>query len=194
MSTHGGANRRDSVKNKDKQALSALTTSPELLRQPPISLLVLDRALDPLPGGAANQTAAQSAAAVPKRFLDQLRPGGRSWQSAATPFLTSGRRWRFGPSLAPCTTILALHEPERECGGGARLYRKALELDPKMAGIHYNIGYIFHDQKKLTDAVAFYRKAIELNPEDRQIPHGIGTGVARPEKSRRGGRVPPESH
>ena len=44
-------------------------------------------------------------------------------------------------------------------------YRKAIELNPKYASAHNNLGHALKAQGKLDEAVASFRKAIELNPE-----------------------------
>jgi tetratricopeptide (TPR) repeat protein len=44
-------------------------------------------------------------------------------------------------------------------------YQKAIELDPKWAPAHYNLGLIYYDQHKLDAAIAAYQKAIELDPK-----------------------------
>jgi tetratricopeptide (TPR) repeat protein len=56
-------------------------------------------------------------------------------------------------------------------------YRKAIELDPRIAIFHTNLGVVLsylgvvlRDQHKTGEAIAEYRKAIELDPRD-ALPH-----------------------
>jgi superkiller protein 3 len=44
-------------------------------------------------------------------------------------------------------------------------WRKAIELNPKLAAFHYDLGLAQAKQNRLDDAIACYRKAIELNPK-----------------------------
>jgi tetratricopeptide (TPR) repeat protein len=55
-------------------------------------------------------------------------------------------------------------------------YRKAIELDPRLAMPHYNLGIAFGDQSKTEEEIAEYRKAIELDPRF-AAPHS-NLGVA----------------
>jgi tetratricopeptide (TPR) repeat protein/energy-coupling factor transporter ATP-binding protein EcfA2 len=49
-------------------------------------------------------------------------------------------------------------------------YRKAIELDPRLAAPNYNLGLALRDQLKTDEAIAEYRKAIEVDPRD-AAPH-----------------------
>ncbi|HEY6364547.1 MAG TPA: tetratricopeptide repeat protein [Candidatus Binatia bacterium] len=51
-----------------------------------------------------------------------------------------------------------------------RAYHMALELDPKMAAAHINLGRLYHDAKELQKAEAHYRAALEIDLED-PAPH-----------------------
>jgi tetratricopeptide (TPR) repeat protein len=44
-------------------------------------------------------------------------------------------------------------------------YRKAIEFDPKSAGALVNLGTIFFNARKWTDAERYYRQALEVDPE-----------------------------
>ena len=44
-------------------------------------------------------------------------------------------------------------------------YRKAIELDPKLATAHINLGTALKDKGQLDEAIACYKKAIELDPK-----------------------------
>src|SRR5262249_17687762 len=48
----------------------------------------------------------------------------------------------------------------------AACFRKVIELDPKNANAHLNLGYALQLQGKAVEAIACYRKAIELDPKN----------------------------
>jgi tetratricopeptide (TPR) repeat protein len=52
--------------------------------------------------------------------------------------------------------------------------RKAIELDPKNAQAHDNLGVALRQQKKLDEAVAAHRKAIEVDPKYAPAHHNLG--------------------
>ena len=45
-----------------------------------------------------------------------------------------------------------------------RNYQRAIELDPKSASAHDDLGLALSSQGKTDDAIAEYRRAIELSP------------------------------
>jgi superkiller protein 3 len=53
-------------------------------------------------------------------------------------------------------------------------YKKAIELDPKFAVAHTNLGIALHAQGKLDEATACYKKAIELDPNDAGLHYNLG--------------------
>ena len=70
----------------------------------------------------------------------------------------------------------ALQRPTRANNAEARaLLRRAVELDPKYAAAHSNLGAVLADQKKLDEAIAAFRKAIELDPKYAGAHHNLGT-------------------
>jgi tetratricopeptide (TPR) repeat protein len=54
-------------------------------------------------------------------------------------------------------------------------YRKAIELDPRLAVTHYNLGLALRDQHKTDEAIAAYRKAIELDPRLALLHSNLGS-------------------
>ena len=54
------------------------------------------------------------------------------------------------------------------------LYRRALELDPKDAATHYNLGAILLAQMDIKDALAELRAADQLRPGDAAIQCSLG--------------------
>src|SRR5256885_1250343 len=53
-------------------------------------------------------------------------------------------------------------------------FRNTLEIDPRHAGAHNNLGYLLERQGKSAEAAAEYRKAIENKPGDRQAHFNLG--------------------
>ncbi len=49
-------------------------------------------------------------------------------------------------------------------------YQKAIELDPKDAIAHNNLGLALQAKDQRDEAIASYMKAIELDPKPRQSP------------------------
>jgi superkiller protein 3 len=56
-------------------------------------------------------------------------------------------------------------------------YRKAIELDPRFALAHSNLGNALLDQKKPDEAIAAYRKAIELDPNLTLAHNNLGNAL-----------------
>ncbi len=56
-------------------------------------------------------------------------------------------------------------------------FRKAVELDPKFALAHYNIGLALYDQGKREEATAEFRKAVELDPKLVQAHYNLGIAL-----------------
>ena len=76
-------------------------------------------------------------------------------------------------------------------------YRKAIELDPKNATAHSNLGNALRAKGQLDEAIACYKKAIELDPK----PFGSSSTVQQPGRCvrgqgpvGRGHRLLPEGH
>ena len=57
-------------------------------------------------------------------------------------------------------------------------YRKAIELDPKLAVAHYNLGIALRAKGQVDEAIAAYKKAIELNPKYAEPHCNLGAILA----------------
>jgi superkiller protein 3 len=57
-------------------------------------------------------------------------------------------------------------------------YRKAIELDPKLAAAYYNLGNRLSDLGKKEEAIAAYRKAIELDPKLAAAYNNLGNRLS----------------
>ncbi len=56
-------------------------------------------------------------------------------------------------------------------------YRKAIELDPKYAAAHSNLGAALKEKGQLDEAIACYRKAIELEPKFAAAHSNLGVAL-----------------
>ena len=71
---------------------------------------------------------------------------------------------------------------------------KAIELDPKYASAHNNLGIALHDQGKLDEAIACYQQGHRTRPEVRRGPQQPRQRPARPGEAGRGHRLLPQGH
>ena len=89
------------------------------------------------------------------------------------------------------------HRPAATRGSWTRpspAYRKAIELDPKYAEAHNNLGIALTSQRKLDEAIACYRKAIELDPKFAVRPQQPRHRPAEAREAGRGHRLLPQGH
>jgi Flp pilus assembly protein TadD len=57
-------------------------------------------------------------------------------------------------------------------------FRKAIELDPKCANAHCDLGAILCDIKRDYDgALTCFRKAVALDPKDAKAHHNLGVAL-----------------
>jgi tetratricopeptide (TPR) repeat protein len=158
------------VGTSDIRALAALAESPDLLRQPPASILALARAM-------------RAAELEPAR-LELLRRAQRQYpgdfwinEELAHALAVSGANWgevisfrRAALAVRPQTAFVhrnlgsaleSLGKPDEAIAACL----KAIDLDPKFAEPHFCLGNCYRRQKKLDAAIDEYRKAIDLNPK-----------------------------
>ena len=57
-------------------------------------------------------------------------------------------------------------------------YKKAIELDPKDARAHYNLGIALAAKGQVDEAIAYYKKAIELDPKYAEAHCNLGHALA----------------
>lgn len=48
-----------------------------------------------------------------------------------------------------------------------KAYKRAIKADPKVPNVHYHLGLIYADQKKLIPARDYFQQALDVNPQDR---------------------------
>merc|ERR1712167_263403 len=59
---------------------------------------------------------------------------------------------------------ILLENVRKDYEGAERHYRKAIELDPNGAEVHYSLGVVLHERKDYDGAEKMYQKAIDLDP------------------------------
>jgi tetratricopeptide (TPR) repeat protein len=57
-------------------------------------------------------------------------------------------------------------------------FRKAIDLDPRLAIFHSNLGAALSDQHRTDEAIAECRKAIELDPREAQAHNNLGNALS----------------
>jgi serine/threonine protein kinase/Flp pilus assembly protein TadD len=171
---------REAVKQKDTKALAALAASPELLRQPPTSLLVLARALHA--GGLAEGEIELLRKAqrqypgdywINRSLASALYSMGPPYRDEFISFARAALAVRPQSSAAHSDLGIALRQ-QGKVDQAIACYHKAIELDPKNANAYSCLGRAFQEQQKLDEAIAEYRKAIELDPNDGASHGGLG--------------------
>ena len=58
-------------------------------------------------------------------------------------------------------------------------YQKAIELDPKLAKAHYNLGLALADKGQLDEAIASYKKALAIDPKHAMAHYDLGIALVR---------------
>ena len=56
-------------------------------------------------------------------------------------------------------------------------YRKALELDSRLADAHLNLGRLLHDRGEVAEAQACYRAALTARPDDATAAYNLGVAL-----------------
>ena len=88
----------------------------------------------------------------------------------------------------PTTTSATPCKAQGKLDEAIACYRKAIELDPKYAAAHNNLGIALKDQGKLDEAIACYRKAIELDPKYAEAYNNLGVALVGSGEAGRGHR------
>ena len=110
-------------------------------------------------------------AAVPGRLLGQPAPGGvaakgdaaRAGRGGAIP---DGRSRFAAETVRAALNLGHALKGKGQVDEAIACYRKAIELDPKYAAAHNNLGAMLCDKRPTTtEAIACFKKAIELDPK-----------------------------
>ena len=75
----------------------------------------------------------------------------------------------------PTSTWAPLCDIKRDYDEAIACFRKAIELDPKDAMAHNNLGDALRQKGQVDEAIACYRKAIELDPKYAAAHCNLGT-------------------
>ncbi|TES85230.1 tetratricopeptide repeat protein [Candidatus Aerophobetes bacterium] len=65
------------------------------------------------------------------------------------------------------------------CDKAIAQYRKALEINPHHAEVHYNLGRACGDKEMYEEEISEYRKAIELNPNHAKAHYALGIAYGK---------------
>jgi tetratricopeptide (TPR) repeat protein len=70
-------------------------------------------------------------------------------------------------------------DPSLDLAQISALLKKAIALDPSIAEAHLQLGNLYSDQQKYTDAIPEYRRAIELNSDLADAHYRLGQAYVR---------------
>ncbi len=99
----------------------------------------------------------------------------RSWTRPSPATARPSNSTRNTPS--PTTTSARVLRDQKKLDEAIAAYRKAIELDPKYANAHINLGNALRNQGKLDEAIACFRKAIELDPKSAIAHNNLGLAL-----------------
>ena len=142
---------RLAVQQKDTAALAALAASPELLREPPNSLLVLARAL--LARGLSDVE------------IEMLRKAKRQYPGD------------FWINYRLAMTLDKLGPAYRD--DAVSFLRAALAVRPQNIAVRNDLGLALFDQGKLDEAITCYHTAIELDPRLARAHSNLGLALCK---------------
>jgi hypothetical protein len=97
------------------------------------------------------------------RAASALDDGDESTMGEAAADVPKGARARSLPGRRAHQPAQHSLQPRR-AGRGAALYERAIGLESDFFEAHFNLGNIYHDLGRFTEAQACYREALRLNP------------------------------
>ncbi len=139
------------------EAVKSLLRAADLNPSDPSCYLFLSRAYDSSPGQADD---------VIQRFrrFSELQP-----RNARALYYYAMSLWKGKRAQDPS---LDLHQIEA-------LLKNSIELDPKLADAHLQLGNLYSDQSKYAEAVPEYTRALELNPDLADAHYRLGQAYVR---------------
>ncbi len=66
--------------------------------------------------------------------------------------------------------VLASEENQKKA---IAAFERALEIDPQVPHVAYNLGLIYRDRQEYGQAITWFRRALETNPDDKDAHHYI---------------------
>src|SRR5277367_634699 len=145
------------ARGKYDEAVKALLVAADLNPNDPSCYLFLSRAYDSSPSQADE---------VIQRFrrYSELQP-----QNGQALYDYAMSLWKGKRAQDP---TLDLHQIET-------LLKKSIELDPKLAESHLQLGNLYSDQSKYSEAIPEYLRALELDPDLGDAHYRLGQAYVR---------------
>jgi tetratricopeptide (TPR) repeat protein len=84
-----------------------------------------------------------------------------------------------GSSAAVLSTVGSILDDSGDLPTAEKLYRQALELEPKAPWLHNNLGFNLLLQGRAADAAAELRRSLQLNPGSEVARNNLGVALAR---------------
>ena len=116
----------------------------------------------------------------------------RSWTRPSPPTARPSSSTRNTPS--PTTTSASPCATRRSWTRPSPRYRKAIELDPKYAEAHYNLGIALSEQKEAGRGHRRLPQGHRTRPETTPTPTSTSASPCSPEEAGRGHRRLPQGH
>jgi serine/threonine-protein kinase len=164
---------------RKKATLEQLAASADVAKVPARALTRLAQRLDPGPRVALLRRAQAHYPAdfwVNEDLGKALRRVTPPEPDEAVRFLTAAVALRPDSPGAYVNLGAILCDVKKDYDGAIASFQKALELDPKYAMAHHNLGTALRNKGQLDEAIAYYQKAIALDPK-LTLAHG-SLGIA----------------
>jgi tetratricopeptide (TPR) repeat protein len=139
------------------QAVRSLIRAADLNPSDPNCYLFLSRAYDSSPGQADD---------VIQRFrrFSELQP-----RNAQALYYYAMSLWKGKRAQDPSLDLRQIET----------LLKNSLDLDPKLAEVHLQLGNLYSDQSKYPEAIPEYLRALELNPDLADAHYRLGQAYVR---------------
>ncbi len=88
-------------------------------------------------------------------------------------------------TISQTIKLAVQHHQAGDLESADKLYREILRVDPRHAGVHYNLGNVLQKQNRVDEAIDCFLRALSLDPQDAMCHRALGTALkARGELSR----------